>query len=100
MNPEEIKIDAYYQVYRYDSYGEPLADRVHHIVYMDTNTSMVWYHVYDLRGCLLLNGNTQYSSKKHFVSRVKNRVKPSTPRRRKNGNRYYNKKLATGRRYS
>jgi hypothetical protein len=60
MKPEDIKVDAYYKVYRYDSSGMPVADRVHHVVWMDTTTKMVWYHEYDMAGRLLQNGNTQY----------------------------------------
>jgi hypothetical protein len=94
MKPEDIKVDGYYQVYRYDSHAMPLADRVYHVVWMDEATNMLWYHAYDLRGIRLNNGNTQYDNKKHFASIIKSRVKLpnklSKMKRRKHVKRYYN----------
>lgn len=83
MKSEEIKLDGYYQVYRYDKYAMPVVDRVYHVVWMDNNTKMLWYHEYDMKGLLLKNGNTQYDDMKHFAAKVYNRVKPPKKIRRK-----------------
>lgn len=80
MSTEDIRLDGYYKVCRYDKYAMPVADRVYHVVWIDPNSKTFWYHEYDMKGLLLKNGNTQYGNLKEFAGKVFCRVK--SPRKK------------------